>query len=125
MMHQTINRDAVVQLVDQFYGEIRNDDMLYPVFAKVIGDNWTPHLQRMVDFWSTAMLGSRSFQGNVYGKHMALAGIEPEHFRRWLALFEATAHDLFNAADADEFITLAHRIAGSLQLGYFDEVIVP
>ena len=30
------------------------------------------------------MLGTRSFKGNVFGKHMAVAGVTPEHFTRWL-----------------------------------------
>jgi len=68
------------------------------------------------------MLGTREFQGNVYGKHMALAGIEPEYFSRWLALFEKTVDALFDDRDATEFITVAHRIAASLQIGFFGSV---
>ena len=122
MSDQSITRSSITLLVDQFYSEVRNDPLLRPIFAKVIGENWTPHLERMVDFWSTVMLGTREFQGNVYGKHMALAGIEPEYFSRWLALFEKTVDALFDDPDATEFITVAHRIAASLQIGFFGSV---
>jgi hemoglobin len=53
-----------------------------------------------------------------------LQGIEPEHFRRWLHLFEDTARELFSTTIAEEIITVARRIAASLQLGFFGEVLV-
>lgn len=55
---------------------------------------------------------------------IALSGIEPEHFRRWLQLFRATTTRLFASADAAEFDTVARRIATSLQYGFFGEVKV-
>ncbi|MYN18009.1 globin [Rugamonas sp. FT107W] len=114
--------ESIATLVHEFYDEVRADPVLQPVFDGAIGDNWTPHLARMVDFWSTVMLGSRNFQGNVFGKHMLLNGVTPDHFLRWLTLFEATATRLFNPADAAEFKTVARRIAASLQYGFFGEV---
>lgn len=119
-----LNRDAIATLVQQFYDAIRADPELFPVFDAAIGANWTPHLERMVDFWSTVMLGGRSFQGNVFGKHMLLNGVTPAHFQRWLALFEAATARLFAAAVAEEFQTVARRIAGSLQYGFFGKVLV-
>jgi hemoglobin len=125
MTFLTLDRDAIATLVHSFYDEVRADPVLGPVFNGAIGDGWDPHLARMVDFWSTVMLGSQNFQGNVFGKHMALSGIEPEHFRRWLALFQLTATRLFEPAVATEFQTVAGRIASSLQYGYFGKVVVP
>ncbi|WP_343731579.1 group III truncated hemoglobin [Duganella sp.] len=117
-----LNPDSITTLVHAFYDDVRADPELGPVFDLAIGRNWTSHLARMVDFWSTVMLGQRGFQGNVYGKHMALSGITPEHFRRWLQLFRATTRRLFGPADAAEFETVACRIAASLQYGFFGEV---
>jgi hemoglobin len=124
MKHQGITRDSVRELVDQFYGKVGEDDLLGPVFYLALGRDWGPHLEKLTEFWSTIVLGTRSFQGNVYGTHMALADIEPEHFARWLALFEQTVNELFEPADAAEFITVAHRIASSLQIGFFGDVLV-
>jgi hemoglobin len=39
-------------------------------------------------------------------------------------MFEATATRLFEPAVATEFITVARRIAASLQYGYFGKVVV-
>ena len=78
----------------------------------------------MVDFWSTILLGTGKFQGNVFGKHMALADIDKEHFVRWLALFRDTVVRLYAGEPAEEILLVADRIAGSLQLGYFGKKLV-
>ncbi|WP_432377952.1 group III truncated hemoglobin [Duganella sp. P38] len=119
-----LTTESIVTLVHEFYDGVRADPELGPVFDAAIGDNWDPHLARMVDFWSTVMTGSRNFQGNVYGKHMLLNGITPDHFQRWLHMFVATTNRLFAPKDAQEFQIVARRIAASLQLGFFGEVKV-
>ncbi|MGO4378950.1 group III truncated hemoglobin [Pseudoduganella sp. RAF19] len=120
----TLTTESITNLVHRFYDDVRADPELGPVFNNAIGDQWDTHLGRMVDFWSTVMLGSRQFQGNVYGKHMVLQGIEPKHFERWLALFEATVERMFDGEDEKEFKVVAHRIAQSLQYGFFGKVMV-
>jgi len=125
MPHLPLDQASITTLVHEFYDDVRADPELGPVFNLAIGAHWGLHLDRMVEFWSTVMLGNRGFQGNVYGKHMALSGISPEHFRRWLALFVAHTERLFAPADAAEFQTVARRIAASLQYGFFGEVNVP
>lgn len=123
-MHAELNRATITDLVHQFYGQVRADPVLQPVFDAAIGADWGPHLERMVDFWSTVMLGTREYQGNVFGTHMALSGVQPEHFRRWLALFEAAAVRLFAPGPAAEFLIVAQRIAASLQYGFFGKLEV-
>ncbi|KQV80611.1 globin [Massilia sp. Root351] len=123
MQYEELNTATITALVHQFYDGVRADPELGPVFDAAIGDNWDPHLARMVAFWSTVMMGTKQFQGNVFGTHMQLAGIEPQHFRRWLALFETTAARLFAPALADEFLAVARRIAASLQYGFFGKVV--
>lgn len=124
MRHQEITRAGVRALVDQFYGKVRDDELLGPVFYLALGDDWGPHLDKLTEFWSTMVLGTRAFRGNVYGTHMALEGIDPEHFERWLDLFEQTVHALFEPEAAARFVTVAHRVASSLQIGFFGDVMV-
>ena len=118
-MYSELNRASITTLVHDFYTDIRRESMLQPIFDGAIGANWEPHLERMVDFWCSIMLSSGDFKGNVYGKHMQLEGIEMEHFRRWLGLFETHARRLFAPKLADEFMVVARRIAASLQYGLF------
>jgi hemoglobin len=119
-----LDQSSIHTLVHQFYDEVRADPVLGPVFDKAIGDRWDAHLARMVEFWSTVMLGTRNFQGNVFGTHMALQGVEPDHFQRWLGMFFATTDRLFAPEVAHEFQLVGKRIASSLQYGYFGKVLV-
>lgn len=119
-----LTRANIATLVNEFYAAVRADPELGPVFTAALGEHWTTHLERMTDFWCAVMLKTGGFQGNVFGKHMRLTGIMPAHFERWLACFDATATRLFDAEDAAEFSANAHRIAASLQYGYFGKVIV-
>lgn len=124
MKYSSITREAVRDLVDQFYGKVREDDLLGPVFFLALGEDWGPHLAKLTEFWCTIVLGTRTFQGNVYGTHMALIDIEPDHFERWLGLFGETVHQLFNEEDSMPFMGMAHRVASSLQIGFFGDVLV-
>lgn len=123
-MYAELNRTVIAQLVHEFYDDVRADPALQVIFEAAIGDDWEPHLARMVEFWSTVMLATHEFRGNVFGTHMELDGVVPDHFKRWLALFEATARRLFVPGLADEFLLVARRIAASLQYGFFGRVEV-
>ena len=117
-----ITPSGIVQLVDTFYARVREDAVLGPVFDARLHGKWQEHMPRMYAFWTKVLLDTGEFQGNVFGTHMALSGIEREHFVRWLTLFRMTAIEVFGADHADEAILVANRIAGSLQLGFFGEI---
>lgn len=116
-----LDRDGIARLVHRFYDDVRADEQLGPIFDGAIGAHWDAHLERMVEFWSTVMLGSKSFQGNVFGKHMVLGGIEPEHFTRWIGLWQRHTCALFPPETAQEFQGVARNIARNLFHGYFDQ----
>lgn len=116
----SLDRPALGEMVDMFYGEVRHDALLGPVFADIIANGgWDHHKSRMVSFWATAMLGAREFRGNVYGKHQAMPQLTPAHFARWLQLFEATTAALFAPDDADALQDTARGMARGLQIGLF------
>jgi len=73
----------------------------------------------MYDFWSSVMLTTGRYKGNPLAVHMRLDGIEPSMFARWLALFRATAEELFPSDLAASFREKSERIAESLKLGLF------
>lgn len=119
-----ITEASISKLVDMFYARVREDAVLSPIFESKLAGKWDEHMPRMYAFWTKILLGSGDFQSDVFGKHMALAGIEREHFVRWLTLFRLTAIEVFGIDDAKVPIQVAERIAGSLQLGYFGEIQV-
>lgn len=98
--------------------------MLSPVFEEKLAGKWDMHMPRMYAFWTKVLLGTGQFQGNVFGKHMVLTGIEKQHFVHWLRLFKITATEIFGAEDATVPLQIAERIAASLQLGYFGQAEV-
>jgi hemoglobin len=121
---QGVDRAGLRRLVDNFYTDIRADDLLGPVFARALGDHWEPHLERMTEFWSTVMLGTRSFKGNVYQKHVALAetsDVAPAHFLRWITLWNRHSSALFPGPAAEELQSTAAGIGRNLFFGFFQE----
>jgi hemoglobin len=80
-----------------------------------VGD-WDEHLATMCDFWSGVVLTTGRYKGRPMHKHVPLS-LEPEHFKRWLELFEAAAERICPPEAASFFIGRARRIAESLQLG--------
>ena len=56
---QDIRSEAdISQLIEQFYGRVREDTLLGPIFDGVAQVDWAHHIPRLVSFWSTVLLGS-------------------------------------------------------------------
>ena len=117
--HALPNRVNIAELIEAFYRRVRDDTLIGPVFAQVLEGRWDSHMPKMVDFWSSLVLGEKSYQGNLKAAHQPLASLTPEHFNRWLALFFETVEQRFEPAGAVQFMEPALRIAHSLQLSRF------
>lgn len=110
--HQ-ISAQEISNLVDRFYAKVRLDPVIGPIFNAAIED-WPAHLSILKDFWSTVLLTNPRYKGDPLSKHLELP-IEPQHFERWLQLFEETAHEVMPAEHASIVIIKSHRIAGNFQ----------
>jgi hemoglobin len=111
------NGVASGNLVESFYGRIRTDDMLGPIFASRISD-WPAHLDRMKAFWRSVLHNSGEFAGNPMLKHKLIKGIGSEHFSHWLELFYATLRELESPPQATQLVgDRARMIADSLLTG--------
>lgn len=110
--------DAFIsQLVERFYNNVRDDDMLGPIFANKISD-WPHHLKRMKDFWASIMIESGRFSGNPMRKHIAIGGLDAQHFARWQSLWALTLSSIaMEPVVADRFRDAARRIGESLLTG--------
>lgn len=105
------------RLVNAFYVSVRADSMLGPIFEDEVND-WIEHTDRLVDFWSSIMLGSGRYKGNPFGAHLPFRDhLGPAHFERWLALWRATARQMFDRPIAAMLEAKASRIAESLRAG--------
>jgi hemoglobin len=119
-LHDQVSEETIKQLINSFYGRVRRDPGLGPIFAKaIVEDAWPAHLEKMYAFWSSVMLTSGRYKGNPVIVHRKIDGITPPMFGDWLDLFEATATDLLVPEIACRFVSAARRIAESLKLTLF------
>ena len=118
MNHVAIcTEDEIRVLVHDFYGRVRADAVLGPIFDAHVAD-WDLHLARLCDFWSSILLKSGRFNGSPMARHVALADLDASLFQRWLALFRQTAAEQTNTVMAGQACLVAQRIADSLWMGY-------
>jgi hemoglobin len=106
-MYHTATEDSIAEVVDTFYGRIRDDQLLGPIFAGAIGSDWEPHLHKMKMFWSSVLLASRTYKGNPMIAHLQLPRLTRDHFERWLQLWRETV----TALCSDELASLFNRKA--------------
>ncbi len=104
------NLDDVKILVNTFYRNIRENNLLGPIFEERIKDNWPPHLEKMYKFWDSILFGSATYNGKPFPPH-AIMNIGQEHFSVWLDLFKQTVDELFVGANANEAKHRADKIA--------------
>ncbi|MGY4293172.1 hemoglobin [Bradyrhizobium sp. i1.4.4] len=108
-----ITEEMIGELVTRFYGRVREDALLGPVFAIV--QNWDEHLAKLKDFWSSVVLMSGRYHGSPMRAHVPLS-LVGDHFDRWLDLFEQTAREVCPPPAAALFIDKARRIADSFEM---------
>lgn len=114
MAETGLDEDVLRLLVHQFYDRVRADPVLGPIFEARIAD-WTPHLERMVAFWSSVALMTGRYHGQPVPAHTPLP-IDATHFDRWLGHFRQTAREVCTPAGADHVVERAERIARSLRI---------
>ncbi|MBB6254060.1 group III truncated hemoglobin [Nitrospirillum iridis] len=114
------SEESLAVLVRVFYDRVRQDDLLGPIFHGAVGtteEAWARHRARIVDFWSSVLLSTARYEGRPMVVHAGLPAIGPDHFRRWLALFDDTARSLFTPDAAARLAEVSTRIGRSLQMG--------
>src|SRR5690606_20180873 len=104
-----ITADYVDRMVETFYGSIREDALLGPIFDQRIAD-WPAHLARMKAFWRSVLHNSGEFSGNPMIKHIAIPGLEERHFAHWLELFYATLRGMEEDRAATELVGMRARM---------------
>jgi hemoglobin len=110
--------DAMIRdVVDEFYARARRDDVIGPVFNRVIPDaEWPDHLSKIADFWSSMLLGTGRYNGRPMPKHMAIPELGDAHFMRWLRLFRETVEEICPPDVAALFVERSERIGNSFRM---------
>lgn len=108
-----VDEAMIRTLVDTFYTAVRDDDVLGPVFARHVAD-WSAHLPKMYDFWSSIVLRTGRYAGRPLEAHRRLAELTDAHFARWLDLWERTVASVVPPAARTAFTSPAQRMAASM-----------
>ncbi len=93
--------EDVSNLVHTFYNRIREDELLGPIFNTRLENRWEEHLEKMVRFWQTILLGEHTYHGYPFHPHATMP-ISELHFSHWVKTFTQTVDDLFEGPIADE-----------------------
>lgn len=88
-------------LVDTFYGKVKSDPLIGPIFNGVIKDRWPEHLEKMYRFWQTVLLGEHTYFGSPFPPHAKMP-VDEKHFGTWLSLWHDTLDHLFSGEKAYE-----------------------
>lgn len=104
----------IKKMVDIFYGKVRKDSLIGPIFNDRIQNHWPEHLTKLYAFWQGILLGEQTYTGFPFPPHAQLP-INKEHFDRWLTLFTETVDTLFSGPVASEAKNRAYKIAEIFQ----------
>ncbi|AMA49674.1 MULTISPECIES: group III truncated hemoglobin [Flavobacterium] len=107
------NRSDIELLVNTFYEKVKVDTLIGPIFNGIIKD-WTPHLNKMYNFWETVLLKVHTYSGAPFPPHAKMP-LEEIHFNRWIKLFNTTVDNLFTGKKADEIKWRASKMAELFQ----------
>ncbi len=112
-----LDEKMIRAVVDRFYAAAREDPVIGPVFKAAVPDErWRAHIETIIDFWTSMLLGSRRYEGRPLRKHLMLPNLEDAHFQRWLALFRRTVEELCPPAVAAFWADRAERIGNSFRI---------
>jgi hemoglobin len=104
------NIDSIKLMVHTFYGKVRKDNLIGPIFEKVIEDRWPEHLEKLTRFWQTILLNEPMYFGRPFPPHMKLS-IGAEHFEHWLSIFNANLDEHFSGPKTEEARLRAQSMA--------------
>lgn len=112
-----LDEAMVAAVVAAFYARARQDDVIGPVFNRIVpADHWPQHIATITDFWSSMLLGTRRYMGRPMPKHIAIPELSDAHFQRWLTLFRETVDELCPPHVAALFLDRAERIGHNFRI---------
>lgn len=106
------------RLVAHFYRQVLVDPIIGFFFTDIRPIDLERHLPVISAFWQQQLLGQPGYRGATFAVHRDLhqrCPLQPEHFHRWLSLFESSVDELFSGPVAAAAKRRARSIAGSLQ----------
>jgi hemoglobin len=113
------NIEDIQLLVNSFYDKVKADTVIGYIFNDIAKVNWEKHLPVMYNFWENVLFFTGSYSGNPMTAHVKMHSVlnfAPEHFERWLKLFNSNVDELFEGEKAELAKQRAISIATVMQL---------
>ncbi len=114
------NRQDIETLVRNFYEQAIPDPIIGKFFTQVAHLDLEAHLPKIANFWEQMLFQRSVYEGSPMHAHLVLNSKEPmlpEHFERWLMLWESTVDQLFAGEKARMAKARAQMVAKSFSLG--------
>ena len=113
-----VNREHITEMVIRFYTRVLADETVGPFFIAKLGDDlknkyWKPHIDLLINFWSTMILQDESYFGNPLRPHFHIGELQTSVFKQWLKLFFETVDEVFIPKVGAEFKERSEIIAGN------------
>ncbi len=110
-MNDIKNKDDIAIFVNLFYTKVRRDDLIGPIFNRIIAaEDWPAHLEKLTNFWNTVLFGEIDYRGNPFSKHVNLP-IDAQHFNRWIELLTATIKENYEGVCANDVLAKANKMS--------------
>ncbi|MDZ4742457.1 MAG: group III truncated hemoglobin [Verrucomicrobiota bacterium] len=105
-------KDGVMRLLNDFYGRVKLDPVLGPVFASRI-ENWEEHLEKIHRFWSFQTGGPDVYEGGM-GRHVGLP-VDTHHFDKWIDEWTISCRKILAPEEAGQMVMVALRFRKILE----------
>ncbi len=119
-MKEVENREDLALIVRTFYNKIKTNEVLGPIFLRAIPEgNWESHLDKITEFWNSALFGSMTYRGNPAITHANLDKsnnheISQDHFKIWLDNWLLVIDESWTGSKAEEMKMRARKMASGL-----------
>ena len=107
--------DDIKTMVNSFYSQVRENELIGPIFDEVIQDRWGVHLEKMYTFWQTILFEEHTYFGSPFPPHAKLP-VEAKHFEQWVSIFNQNMDNLFEGPKAEEAKWRAAKMAQMFQI---------
>ncbi len=120
------SRNAIDALMRRFYERAMADSVIGFIFTDVMKLDLDHHLPVIGDFWESSLLGAGNYARhgrNPLLVHLEIdrrSRLEPEHFERWLQIFEESVDESF-AGPYAEFAKQRSRAIARRMLEFLGE----
>lgn len=92
-------------LVKHFYDKALADEVIAYIFKDHMESELEEHIPVISDFWSSVLLGTQKYKGNVMLAHISLnnkVDLKEAHFDQWLKLWMESCNELFEGEKVEE-----------------------